>query len=298
MTKKWLHSVAMGALLMAGNALGITVHDVFSNGFWSAEQKGTERYLKNETKGYCSGKYIKEKNTENERSYVHIIRSFRHPDIVWKSKQQFTLWSDAVEYGAEIKNNLVAKRTGHKEKIKEFRQYQNSEQFCSGYSTYTDKPRQKDARPIKPLVVDNWFPDTIREYGKVDFYGTEQTAVTNIVSDNEAYITRTIRQTGWIYTFRRRDVNEATSLQRTYDTHITTDDDHVYVDQTLTESGIGLDMYGDPTRDSQADYQSQYVATFKRGCWKGSTETITMTQNSQKADWYIRYRNGDSQNTR
>ena len=45
MTKKWLYSVAVGVLLMAGEALGITVHDVLSNGFWSAEQRGTHEYL-------------------------------------------------------------------------------------------------------------------------------------------------------------------------------------------------------------------------------------------------------------
>ena len=39
MTKKWLYSVAVGALLIAGEAMGVTVHDVLSNGFWSAEQR-------------------------------------------------------------------------------------------------------------------------------------------------------------------------------------------------------------------------------------------------------------------
>ena len=40
--KKWLYGVALGALLIAGNAAGITVHEVLSNGFWSAN---TERRL-------------------------------------------------------------------------------------------------------------------------------------------------------------------------------------------------------------------------------------------------------------
>lgn len=45
MSKKWLYSVALGTLLVAGDAMGITVHEVLSHDFWSKEQKGTEFYL-------------------------------------------------------------------------------------------------------------------------------------------------------------------------------------------------------------------------------------------------------------
>ena len=37
MTKKWLYSVAVGTLLIAGEAMGITIHEVLSNGFWSTD---------------------------------------------------------------------------------------------------------------------------------------------------------------------------------------------------------------------------------------------------------------------
>lgn len=51
-----------------------------------------------------------------------------------------------------------------------------------------------------PLVGDDWFPDSVEKTRNVVglFYDTEENAVTNVISDNEAYITRTISQYGFI----------------------------------------------------------------------------------------------------
>lgn len=144
-----------------------------------------------------------------------------------------------------------------------------------------------------PFVMDDWFPDrmTTTSHHRRRFFGTEHNAITNVISDNEAYITGTISQTGHIDEYDDEKVDEDSSLLRTYTQHITTDADHVYVEQEITENAKNASMW-----DAQIIYQTQYTATFKKGRWKGETETISQTSNGQLADWRIKQRL--SQNSR
>ena len=295
--------MALGALLMAGNALGVTVHDVFSNGFWSAETRTTKEKL-------LSGDYKIKHNPKKPKrdrrgNFVYSGTDQYMPKESfpkWKITERYKTFANEDSRVENISGRLTALMNDCKEKAATIEQDVRSCPTNGGFFTkadlqsqtkYMSKPRTKEARPMGHFVVNDWFLDAIRECGKVDFYGTEQTAVTNIISDNEAYITRTIHQTTWINSFYGVKVNEGAALRRTYDTHITTDDDHVYVDQVIGEVSTN-----NPTYNTQSEYKTQYVATFKRGRWKGSTETITMTQNSQAADWYIKLWDSLSQNTR
>lgn len=299
MNKKWLYSVAMGALLIAGEALGITVHDVLSNGFWSAEQRGTYEYLDKAT-GYraktSSGRYkLKETDVAYEQIGVWTVKGPKIDGLKWKARfwrnDIISVHFDKTKTSEKEKLIATCNKT-HKEKTITYRQ-SDIQKFVyptntveTASSTYIVKPLKKDVRPMGPLVVDDWFPSSIEKDKSLDaqFYGTEENAVTNIISDNEAYITRTIAQTGYLWDYEGYPVNEDTSLLRTYNTHITTDDDHVYVDQTICENSTN-----NPKYNQQDAYQTQYVATFKKGQWKNSTETITHTSNKQAADWYLNY---------
>lgn len=159
--------------------------------------------------------------------------------------------------------------------------------------TYTVKPLKKSARPMSPLVVDDWFPghhETAFRYN-ADFYGTEHTAVTNIISDNEAYITGTIRQSGYINGCNGFVVEEPTSLVRTYTQHITTDADHVYVTQDINEKSQFA-------FNEERSFRTQYTAQYKKGRWKNATETISNVAQGSATPWLINYHNSLKQNSR
>ena len=115
MTKKWLYSVAAGALLMAGEALGITVHDVLSNGFWSVEQRGTEGYLTNVTAS--AEKVKKYKKTQDEKgnwevSKMRVIKSSVAAPLRWKGK----CWYDITIKDEFQRTYLQEKLTANRNK--------------------------------------------------------------------------------------------------------------------------------------------------------------------------------------
>lgn len=305
MTKKWLYSVAVGTLLIAGEAMGITIHDVLSNGFWSAEQRGSYEYLMKTT-----GENVKRTDGKNPYKVLEdgtiegmLIYTLKCPTITnnirWKRKMwdHYILKKDGTsQYDDKVRLTANRNKT-HKEKtlinersdlIVTLDEGRRTNAVINGSTAYTVKPLKKDVRPMGPLVGDDWFPDSVEKTRNVVglFYDTEENAVTNVISDNEAYITRTISQSGFIesYGYSAYPVNEDATLLRVYNTHITTDADHVYVDQTITENSTNNPFY-----NQQDTYQTQYTATFKKGQWKGSTETITYVTDQQAADWYLNY---------
>ena len=297
MTKKWLYSVAVGALLIAGEAMGITVHDVLSNGFFSSEILETREHLARITdwKSFLKKeKMIQDEDGKEKRSFVYINKAYAMESVQWKNKSLIKQWTSEDEKVKtwEDVGKLVARRPLYREKgiSDQYRQenygsYFLTNEYLKSTGVYTNKPCKKEARPVGPFVVEDWFPDKMAttSYKNCRFFGTEHNAVTNVISDNEAYITGTISQTGHIDKYDGEKVNRPASLLRTYTQHITTDADHVYVEQEITENAQNA-----PQRNSQATWQTQYTATFKKGRWKGSTETFSQTQNSQLADWRLK----------
>ena len=95
--KKWLYGVALGALLVAGNAAGVTVHEVLSNDFWSMEQRGTRENLA-EVTGERGPKQKKYQRTFDQDSWIEKIEScyvYKGPltdKTRWKEKE----WSDVT----------------------------------------------------------------------------------------------------------------------------------------------------------------------------------------------------------
>ena len=306
MTKKRLYSVALGALLVASNVAGITVQEVLSHDFWANEPKGTVFYLQKNCQARELPSSTKEKDCKDgahqtattwATAYWGVSMNGKHK-IRTVRKNYPALISDTHPYNQEmnIREKLKVTHDTYTEKNVTLQQDKNvtiwdhsglTNTYTTGSSTYKVKPRKKENRPMEPLVVDDWFPDEVMgdpRWTKARFFGTEENAVTNIVSDNEAYITRTISQTGMLDAYGLEGeypINEPASLLRTYSTHITTDADHVYVQQEITEKGINsVDV------NTQESWQSQYTATFKKGRWKGSTETVTHVAKKEMAPWW------------
>lgn len=295
MTKKWLYSAAMGALLIASEAFGVTVHDVLSNGFWSAEHRGTEAYLQ-EVAPHDSK--IK-KNTAKENadgtitySVVYVLSGPIMNQTFWKSRRKFKgTESDSHRQGT-AKTKLIDRRDGVKEKTVTVEQDDiNLMPTKTATSivydiqeTYMAKPKSKTALPMGPMVpdvIDSVYQTIIANpYWSAEFYGTEHTATTNIVSDSEAFITGVIRETGYIHTVDDYVVEQPYALLRSYTRHITTDANHVYEDQDISEVSTN-----DPDYNTQKHLITQYTATFKKGRWKGSTETRTERVESHISGW-------------
>lgn len=291
MTKKWLYSAVLGALLIVGEAFGITVHEALSNDFWPIYKRPTRAKLFELGQPRC--KRLKSTNTkDDEGSHWFFLDRFRATrGSPWTEKRWINrligndgFFQDDVTVHRTLKArglwNSVTDSVEHEEKDAEglFR-------FSCIDETYKATSRSKKARPSGPYVVDDWFPDEMRSksYQESVFYGTEHNAVTNIISDNEAYITGTIYQTGHIDEYDGGTVNEDASLVRTYTQHFTTDENHVYVQQEITE-----DAHNDPGCDSQNTYQTQYTATFKKGRWKNETETISKVSQRSISPWALK----------
>ena len=311
MTKKWLYSAALGALLMTGEALGVTVHEVLDSHFWYNYGRDNFSVLSKAYQGFYKGKYkneVREPQPDGsvKTSYLYKANCSKLPGVAlsWNYKKWYTETTSDNERVTDTKAQLNTRRDNkYKEKTvtetQEYRQLMNggaTNLVDNTRETFTVKALKMKVRPMCPYVVDDWFPDYLKGgcATEAEFYGTEQTAVTNIISDNEAYITRTIQQTGQMKNYDGYTVDEPASLLRVYNTHITTDEDHIYVDQSISELAENAHTY-----DFQNDYRTQYTATLKKGRWKGATETITITQNAQASDWYLNYlKSKSSQNTR
>lgn len=101
MSKKWLYSVAVGALLIAGEAMGITVHDVFSNGFFSSEIRETGLHLMETTKYKDVIKKDKKTQDEEGNETLFFAWSTRGRSAVdgvrWKEKVNSITWDSKDE---------------------------------------------------------------------------------------------------------------------------------------------------------------------------------------------------------
>ncbi|MBR5901611.1 hypothetical protein IKZ40_04610 [bacterium] len=301
--KKWLYGVALGALLVAGNVAGITVQEVLNTPY--EEYRGNSSDFFKIFKGYYRGKYNKESHTVDpdgtrRDSFLYTISCPKLVTTRWKYKEWYNGEENQTMYG--IDNDELLKdvlRGEYKETTTTHRQekYISDGIGTTNYTkniqeTYTVKPLKKSAHPMSPLVVDDWFSDHHTGMNlSANFYGTEHTAVTNIISDNEAYITGTIRQSGYINEYYGFIVEEPTSLVRTYTQHITTDADHVYVTQDINEKSQFF-------YNEERSFQTQYTAKYKKGRWKNVTETISNVAQGSALPWLINYYNSLKQNSR
>ena len=311
-SKKWLYGVALGALLIAQSALGVTVHEVVSNGWWSEDTRATHAYL-DEIAPHpnINGKMKKLKVTtdENGNPKSTFVVVFKGPAVAgtrWTARTSETR-INADEYQSY---DRTEKLTARRHKTYKEKSVDKEQQYGSTYllgdvlwnqqDTYTVKPLKKDARPMGGYVVEERFKDEMLFPFNRDFRfdGTQEEAITNFVSDSEAYITGTVRQSGYLKSFMGYVIDEQASLLREYTTHITTDVDlkknveYVYIDRKITEITTN-----EGYSNAQRNYEINHVVTFKDGRWKNSRETMTLVSNSQTADWFKEYLKAEENST-
>lgn len=291
-----IYGLVLGALLIAGEALGITVQEAMSLGF--RYDRPSYDVYKHDFADYYHARYKKSKTSSTTEpdgsvrySDMYMISCPKVWQVRWKSKEYTEGHQKGIEYCILDKQQQLTAWRGrlYKDKI-ETKIHEEQEGLLAGRATQEDlykvKPLKKQAHPMGPFTVNDWFPDAIKtnSFYAGDFYGTEQTSVTNIISDNEAYITRTIQQTGHIHEYLGHKVDEDSFLQRVYDTHITTDADHVYVSQNISETTTNAQA-----SIIQKNWQTEYTATFKKGRWKESVETVSSTETRHACKWYEEY---------
>ena len=304
MSKKWLYSVAAGALLIAGQAAGITVHDVLSNGFWSSELRQTEESLNAATTDNYKEKYKNEKTETQDyftiKSYLYIKKAQTTDGIKWKQKQSYShaFIMDCVSY-EQIKQTIKATCSDYKEQIASEEQYdQFSDDKREAYSTdqtYSFKRRKKNARPVQPFIPNNatnWFSDTLGQFPHGNVF-LEHVATTNITSDSIRITGRYVAQStldkyelglldpGKIYPPGRDSVDVYDKYN--YEIAIQVAKNKVYVERTVTEDTL-------MTHNIWQEYKTKYIASFnKKGYWKKSTEDVTSRYGIEPTSWYKEY---------
>ena len=264
--------MALGALLVAGNAAGITVHEVLSNNFWSdefpfhsasASRVSITSILFNAMQFHYKSKYVRIKyiNSRYRREIethwgtcTNDFQNFKTDGISWKYKIWEEKYYDNRTYEKMDDKEKLTLQTvknriePYKYKAKIMRRYHhyfkyNDEPFIQ---LKTDnvfdeqssfKPLVKNERPIGPIdIAPSWYAVTTDHdngYGRYRYFyfEPEHTAVTNIISDTEAYITGTASQTGHYDFWAGHKADHDGYKTCTYTKHITTDVDHVYFQQ-------------------------------------------------------------------
>ena len=279
--------------------MGITVHDALSLDM-RYDRPEYDEYA-TAFSGFYKGKMTKFKTGENPDGSEYMFSTYKTScrkvwGIRWKSKEDMEITKFKAG-GKNIKKTrkLTASREGlYKDKI--VTQINMDYSKDGKYTTtkdevYTVKSSSKQAQPMGPVMADDdWFPyyldDPSWNGTTGDFYGTEHNAITNIISDNEAYIDGVFKQSGHINTYDGQDVDVDSSLLRTYTKHITTDADHVYISQDITETVINSPL----SRDYVQNWRTEYTATFKKGRWKNVSENISTIGTYDYARWYQDYR--------
>ena len=308
MSKKWLYSVAAGALLIAGQAAGITVHDVLSNGFWSSELRQTEESLNTATTDNYKEKYKNEKTEEYEglikTSYLYKKKATTTDGIKWSQKKYQTDEKETATSNrtAVINQTIKTKLPKFKEQIMSYEIHSVGFVFppFSNYGDferqdYSFKRRARNARPVHPFIFNNdtnWFFNTLDQFPHGEIF-LEHVATTNITSDSNAHITgHFIAQS----TLDKCELgllpsDRVPSYIRFIDVHdrynyeigIQVAKNKVCIEQNITKDAV-------MTYDLEYRCETKYIATFnKRDKWKKSTEHVESYRNFFADEWYQIY---------
>ena len=305
MKKKYLYSVALGVLLIAGEVLGITVHDVLSNGFWSTQERATEMSLNAETTDNYKEKYKKEKETPCEdgsvdKSYLYTKKGKTTNDVVWAQSKNY--WGKTGTTNPLENNQQTLKVVGRHRKEQSTSdewKAQTLMETCptniaeESVASYIFKPRKKDARPVIPYMPNTeWFANIANQYPGYLWEQTGLSYYTNFVSDTEAIVYGSITRSAVLpkrkvgYPLKNPGHESSAFLNQakyTYDKKITVQDSQVIVEQNFNEDSTY-------EHEIKGGIKTKYVATFgKNGKWKGSTEVVSQWRSGHANDWYTNY---------
>ncbi|GEM_PF-3753000 len=305
MNEKWLYSSALGVLLIVGEVLGITVHDVLSNGFWSTQERATEMSLNAETTDNYKEKYKKETETPREdgsveKSYLYTKKGKTTNDVVWAQSKNY--WGKTGTTNP-LENNQqtlkVVSRHRKEQSTSDEWKAQTLMETCptniaeESVAFYTFKPRKKDARPVLPYMPNTeWFANIANQYPGHLWEQTARSYYTNFVSDTEAIVYGSITRSAGLslrkvgYPLKDPEHESPvfwTQAKYTYDRKITVQDNKVIVEQNFNEDSTY-------EHEIKGGIKTKYVATFgKNGQWKKSTEVVSQWRSGYANDWYTNY---------
>lgn len=302
MSKKWLYSVAVGALLIAGEALGITVQEVLSNGFWNGDSRGLSRGNVNKEILWASKKKDFKKPISRREETEEYARSWGKTFTLGKDKAGHHTWKSTrfskvtSYYDSQEREKYVdsvldmrAPLSRQKQNVVAYEKAWDYMPAINDYmtstnvidTTYTCKP--KKGRPVGPYT-ENW---TYQEFACIEtcnftILNTEHNAITNIISDNEAYISGSVYQTGTYDSILGLETGWPIWMDRAYTQHILTSNDVVYITQNISVQSSGYE-------NEERTYYTDYTATFKNGKCKGETESISCVQKAKYRNEYIEF---------
>ena len=309
MSKKWLYSVAAAALLIAGQAAGITIYDALSNGFWSTEVSQTEESLNASTTDNYKEKYKKEKTEQiadgcETKSYTYTKKAQTTDDIVWAQKKLYTelVYGNEKKYTEDqvirIKNCTPKERLTSEEKGGiSYMETCPTNISNSAIQHYFLAPVKKGDRPTEPFFPSTeWFRQlTSEKYPGFCYSEFVEKAETNILSEFQSEIKGVVqRKSHLIFSKIGFPAVDPKKDPEHYDFwgHVTypytktltvVGDQYLRVEQTITE-----DSSFDYT--TKGLYYTEYEAFFnKKGVWKKSAEMVNKWRKSDANSWYTNY---------
>ena len=300
MNEKWLYSSALGVLLIVGEVLGITVHDVLSNGFWSTQERATEMSLNAETTDNYKEKYKKETETPREdgsveKSYLYTKKGKTTNDVVWaQSKNYWGKTGTTNPLENDQQTLKVVSRHRKEQSTSDEWKAQTLMETCptniaeESVASYTFKPRKKDARPVLPYMPNTeWFARIANQYPGHLWAQDDWAYYTNFVSDTEAIVYGRIMRSAALPFHKilpkREELLFWGQAKYTYDRKITVQDNKVIVEQNFNEDSTY-------EHEIKGGIKTKYVATFgKNGQWKKSTEVVSQWRSGHANDWYTNY---------
>jgi hypothetical protein len=295
MTKKWLYSAAVGALLIASEAFGVTVQDVlkidWDNYRWNFDK------LAHTYSGMYRNKIMKDTYTTRadgtvENTFVQKA-SFNNGGINWK----YTAFYDGIQgedsfsftTQSNLKNKVKGKYTDKTSTQKDFSadtmitDYWVTNAVWDTQNVYTFKPANKNTQPMGPYVLDDTFQEDLESYGFI-FYGSETKGITNIISDTEAFIVYETHATGFVGIYNGHEVNEPASLDRKTVQYLTTDKKTFRIQQTTTQTAINAG-----TVNSQTTVEADYTGKMNgKGRVTKVMETSSIHENMQLRPWAVK----------
>ena len=306
MNKKWLYSSALSVLLIAGEALGITVHDVLSNGFWSTQERATEMSLNAETTDNYKEKYKKETETPREdgsveKSYLYTKKGKTTNDVVWAQSKNY--WGKTGTANP-LENNQqtlkVVSRHRKEQSTSDEWKAQTLMETCptniaeESVASYSFKPCGKGERPVAPFFMNTeWLARLTRQFYPSHCWPETLKTETNIVSDMEAQITGRLSRSSVLPAINpppeQMPINPGSGYGAWGDAR------YAFTKKITIEGNqviIALDVneFSSFTHKVQGGIKTKYVATFgKNGQWKKSTEVVSQWRSGHANDWYTNY---------
>ena len=265
----------------------ITVHEVLTNNFWSGDRRPTTLDVPVDLNRVTKYKYLRG-GFAHRTEQPEYVKRVTGGGVLGKDKAGHRKWKigsffKGLYYRDPKKESryndiTIDLKTPFSRQKQEAIRTENSWKYNSLIDDYTTRTnttetvyacKPKKGRPVGPYT-ENWFEEALKKpnaYCDYTILNTEHNAITNIVSDNEAYISGSIYQTGTYNEIAHEEAGWSTWLDQSYT-------------QNVSIQSLGYEK-------EEREYYSEYTATFKKSKCKSETETITRIQKAEYRDEFV-----------